>query len=555
MASKQAGPGCLIMFGLIFIVAGSVPGVIALRDLQSARTMRSWVETPATILHVEMKHGEDTSAVQARYRYRAPDLSVPERGGLKDYEGTQVGIHGGSDNVGDWQAETCARLERAWRTESTVPCWYDPADPNQAVLDRNERWELVGFMLIFPLVFGLAGGGVIWFGLRTRRQQRRLAVDPQVRARQQLITADGGAGCAMWIMAILWNAIAWGVTGAMLSERGVPPLAMLLVLVFPLIGLILLALAVQGTVRRIRHGRPQLRLDDGTWSTGVRCRATVLMRTVPQAGDRIEAALAVVERITTGSGDNESTRDNTLWSLDIDVDVQAGRNEAGQWSCPIEVPLPSDLPPAGGNVSWRLTWQIVRPGPDLSATFTLPVVAGEGGGELKALDLKVAADRAAPLAVLLKAGVRVEDSAGDVRLVLPAWRNPGLHVSGLIATLLLSAGAVALWAAVGWWTGLLSIPIALLCWRGSLRSMLWRSTIVLSRHRVTVVCGWLRMRRYEIRASDITEVERKSSMSSGETAWYNMWLRTADGERIAIVRGVPGPASARIAQMLEAVRS
>jgi hypothetical protein len=43
-------------------------------------------------------------------------------------------------------------------------------------------------------------------------------------------------------------------------------------------------------------------------------------------------------------------------------------------------------------------------------------------------------------------------------------------------------------------------------------------------------------------------------MSTNDTAWYNMWLHTGDGERIAIVRAVNGPAAERLAEMIEAVR-
>lgn len=554
MASKQSGSGCLVLFGLVFILVGSFPGFIALSDLRSAQATRGWVETPATLLEVSLRHGDDTVAVEAHYRYRAPDPASLEEGTLKDYESIRVGIHGGADNVGDWQQETFARLERAWKAEQTVPCWYDPADPAQAVLDRTERWELLGFMFIFPLVFGLAGGGIAWAGIHQWRKSRRPVPDPQVAARQTLINADGGGGCGLWIAALIWNAIAWGVTLAVASQGGIPLLVLLVLALFPLIGLALLWTAVQTSLRSLRHGRPQLRLDGGAWCTGQRIQATVLGRTVPQPGDRIEARLLVVRRVTSGSGKNRSTSESTLWSLELAVDPQEGRGAGGSWSTTVELPLPGDLPPAGDDVTWRLEWQLVRPGPDLSATFTLPVAAGEDDGGLKAADLKLEADRAAPLAVLTRAGVRISDDGGRVVIALPGWRNPALHISGLVCTLLLSLGAAACWQEVGWWTGFLSLPILGLCWRGALRSMLWRSRITLSRERVLVSAGWWRIEDHDLRTADILEVERKSSMSSGETAWFNMWLQTAEGQRIAIVRGVPGPAAARIAELIESVR-
>jgi hypothetical protein len=554
MASKQSGPGCLVLFGLVFILVGSIPGCIALRDLHGARATRSWIETPATLLDVQMRHGEDTDAVEARYRYRAPDRDALEGGALRDYEGSQVGIHGGSDNVGDWQRDTFARLERAWKSEQTVPCWYDPADPAQAVLDRTERWELIGFLFIFPLVFGLAGGGIAWFGFIQWRKARRPAPDPQVVARQTLIRADVGRGCGLWIMTVIWNALSWVAAIVAFGKGEVPTLILLLVALFPLIGIGMLYAALQATLRSLRHGRPQLRLEGGSWTTGTRVQATVLSSTTPQPGDRIEACLKVIRRVTTGSGDDSSTTDQSLWSLDLVVDALAGFDQGGTWACAVELPLPGDLPATANDVTWRLDWHLVRPGPDLSASFILPVVAGVDDGSLKAIDLAMEVDRGAPLAVLLKVGVRISDDGGLVVIGLPAWRNPALHLTGLVSCLLLSLGGMALWQEVGWWTGLLSLPILGLSWRGALRSAMWRSRITLSRDRVLVSAGWWRMESHDLRTADILEVERTSSMSSGETAWHNMWLQTAEGQRIAIVRGVPGPASARIAEMIESVR-
>ncbi len=554
MASKQAHPGCLVLFGLVFVIMGSIPGCIALHDLSTAEGTADWSETTAVLLSVDKHQGDDTWSVEARYRYRAPDPEGLEPGAMRDYDGLRVGIHSGSDNIGSWQEDTYRRLHAAWKAEQPVPCWYDPAIPAQAVLDRTPRWELVGFMFIFPLVFGLAGGGIAWFGISLWRKRGRPAPAPQALANQELIRADSDGFAVMWIVAIIWNAISWVAVLIVSQQAGAPWWAHLLLSLFPLVGLTLLWGALGRTVRRLRHGVPQLRRIEGTWTTGSQVSASVLTRSHPQPGDRIEARVAVVRRVTSGSGDDERSSDQTQWSLDLSVDPAAGRAEGGLWVHPVAIPLPSDLPPSNEDLSWRLEWQVIRPGPDLSARFVLPVVAGSDGVELSSAALSQAADRAAPLAVLHKAGIRIVEERGEVVIGLPAWRNPGLHITGLIVTAGLTIAGVALWREVGWWTGLITVPILLLSWRGALRSALWRSRIALAPGRIAVAAGWWRMVEHELKPSEVTEVERKTSMSSGDTAWYNMWLKTAEGARIPIVRCVTGPASARLAEMIEAVR-
>lgn len=545
-SSTRAGAGVLVAFGLFFVVVGSIPGCIALHDLGAADATAAWPETRATLLHVRLVDNGDTSRVEAGYRYRAPDPEALEAGAERTYEGARVGIHGGSDNLGDWQRETFARLDAAWKAGHEVPCWYDPADPASAVLDRAERWELVGFLFLFPLVFGLVGGAIAVAGIVQLVRGPRRTVDPMQAAQRRSIPAAGG-GCALWVVTIAWNAIAWGAVGAAFAGD-VPPLPLLFLSLFPLVGLLLLWAAAQDAVRRLRHGRPVLRLEQGAWVGGTRVRASVLARTAPQPGDRIAARLQVLRLVTTGSGKNRGTTEQPLWGIDLAPDPRAERTEDARWATPVELPLPGDLPAAADDVIWRLEWQLVRPGPDLGARFALPVAAGDAAA-LRAADLLAEADRAAPLAVLERAGIRVDDGAGGrVVIVLPPFRNPSFAVAGIVGCLFLSGAAWVLRLELGWWTAALSAPLLLLCWRAALRGALWRSTIVLSRERILVRHGWWREREAELAMRDLVEVAR------GGGAWTGMWLVAADGARIPLARGVPSAAAGRIADLIERVR-
>lgn len=162
MSEKLVHPGILVLFGVIFVLCGSFPGFIAVYDLRRARAAADWHETTATLLEVGMKEsGNSRRRVVARYRYRAPDLQAVEDGSLREYEGDRIGIHSVvSDDLGLWQCDTYDRLYRAWQQGEAVPCWYDPADPAQAILDRSVRWEMLAFMFLFPLAFGLVGSAV-----------------------------------------------------------------------------------------------------------------------------------------------------------------------------------------------------------------------------------------------------------------------------------------------------------------------------------------------------------------------------------------------------------
>jgi hypothetical protein len=46
---------------------------------------------------------------------------------------------------------------------SKIPCWYDPARPTEAVLDRSPSTDLI--WIVFPLGFGAAGAAIIGYAI------------------------------------------------------------------------------------------------------------------------------------------------------------------------------------------------------------------------------------------------------------------------------------------------------------------------------------------------------------------------------------------------------
>lgn len=377
--------------------------------------------------------------------------------------------------------------------------------------------------------------------------------DPQVRSPITLIKADGGRVLLAWVFAILWNAVAWVVLFGVLSEATAPTPVIVAVALFPLIGLLGLWFALMTTARRLRHGRPQLHVDSGTLTTGSQPIVSVLTHTAPRPDDRLDASLVVIRRVTSGSGKSRNTSEHILWRCPLAIELHAGSAKGLGWSQTVTLPLPSDLPPTAGDVFWRLEWQLIRPGLDLSATFTLPVAAGDGSRVLNMSDLEAQIDRASPLAALERAGISLDEHHDSLTIRLGAWRNPSVHVTGLIAATIVTAIAVVCWTELSPWTALLSTPIVLLIWRGALRSCCWRSTINLSPTQIVVDAGWWRLCHTEVATAAVLQVDRQSTMKTNGNAWYDLDLITADAQRIRVARCVPERASARLAEMITAI--
>jgi hypothetical protein len=194
------------------------------------------------------------------------------------------------------------------RTDSKpISVWVNPGNPSESMVDRQIRWKFLVFALVFGLAFGGVGLGALVFGLWSLipaewRQRRRKTSD-----------AAGNVGM-LWLFTFFWNAIAFPI-----GILAVPQMIAdgqwlgLLIMIFPLVGLMLLWGAINATWGLIRRGGADLVLADDT----------------PQLGKPLAGHIAFARGVTTG--DNFRVRlearrpgadsQHTVWSKEIQARV------------------------------------------------------------------------------------------------------------------------------------------------------------------------------------------------------------------------------------------
>ncbi len=160
---------------MVVVMLLAFPGVaifMAYRSVSMVATWqraKGWVETPATIEHLDLKvdHDDDgtTYRVVCSYTYVFNDAT---------YQSDRVGLTGGSDNIGSWHQDTYDRLKHHRDAIESEPlsCWVNPTNPAEAVLDRSLRKSLLLFNLLFAVAFGGVSVVVVWFGRIKRRRNR-----------------------------------------------------------------------------------------------------------------------------------------------------------------------------------------------------------------------------------------------------------------------------------------------------------------------------------------------------------------------------------------------
>jgi hypothetical protein len=87
------------------------------------------------------------------------DITYRYTVGGRAYVGTRYKLVIVSSNGYGGMADIVARLLPGTRTE----CWFDPASPSEAVIDRGLSASLLGGLV--PLIFVIAGGVGLYFAL------------------------------------------------------------------------------------------------------------------------------------------------------------------------------------------------------------------------------------------------------------------------------------------------------------------------------------------------------------------------------------------------------
>lgn len=386
----SASLGCIIPFGLLFAIIGSVAFYfVTLRPLLRASASSNWTEVPCEILSSEVERKSDsdgsTYRIAVRYRYTWSGRA---------YEGDRYDFSSGSTNIGvDGMRRAVASLPAGRHTT----CFVDPAAPGSAVLSRrNSSTVWFGaFTLIFPAV----GLGLIFSSIRSARREKSPLSGAQTGRRASAFGSDAshtvrdfsdplpagevalkpvsgrlGAFIGLTCVALFWNGIVSIFVYNIFRDfrGGWAILSGLFLIPFVGVGLLFLGLAVQA-FSRLFTPPVEVRLDPSRLHLGTRVPFTwrlggsgVRKLTIRLIG-REEATYQQGTRTTTDKSDFHRTM--LIESTDA-LSLHEGRGE-------LILPGENAAPSFNGKKN-RLVWEIAFDGDipwraNVDDRFTLPV--------------------------------------------------------------------------------------------------------------------------------------------------------------------------------------
>lgn len=543
--------------GISFLLFSIIP------SLYEWQQMKTWPQVEAQLQEagLSVNRGDDSDSYQAyaRYTYRYQ---------MQDYAGERVAIMGGSDNIGDFQQNLAHQLEQARNNQRPVPAWVNPDEPTEAVLNRDMRWSLLGFKLIFALVFGTVGIGLMAWALlaNTGATDHPESASKPWLAQQEWasseITCNGKSGLwFIWGFTLIWNLISLPAVVAIPGELNQGNSLILFVLLFPLFGIVMLIWAINATRSWRSFGQLRLQLDPYPGSLGGQVGGTIELPLPYDSQQRFPVNLQCLRSYETGSGKNRSRHENVIWHAHGLAHSQPSTQGGTRLRLCFEVP--ADLPASESHSKdyhfWRLELSADLPGVDLQRQFELPVFAtaepSRSALPLSSEHPQLTEEREAQI----EAVANIEQIPGGVTMHFPMLQSAGDKFIGLVVGLFFAGAGIGMHqqgdapTIMVWIFTLLGGIVALASLHSlftSLRVQLDHNGLISQRYWLGVPCG-----RHQIPRADIRTLQIATSYSAQSSKGYRdvckIYAVTRSGKKILIAMNLKGRDTAQLA--LEAI--
>jgi len=374
----------VVAFLGLFVAVGTAIGYfLSFRPLYLAYQARSWTAADCEVISSRVEASSKTSRPDIQYRYHVDD---------RPYTSGRYNFIPGSTSDST-VAATVARYAPGTRFQ----CYVDPADPTQAVINRDiTSWYYMG--LIFFAAFAgipLLVGGFVVRGLSATRAARRRA-DTPLRARTlddgsiDTVTGLGplvlqptappfGKLVAATIICLFWNGIVgvftyFEIQGFMGAQEWSWFMAIFLLL-FQIIGVALL-LAVPYQMLALANPRPTITLSRGTLPIGGTVPFQWQLTGAASRVSRLTVTLQGREEARYRRGTNTVT-DKHEFHSDVLVEATNPMNiERGSATIRIPAGTMHSFSANNNKIIWTLTVKgEIRRWPDLDESFDVTVSA------------------------------------------------------------------------------------------------------------------------------------------------------------------------------------
>jgi hypothetical protein len=450
---ERGGFWFLLLLSLPF--AGVALGFLALSIIPSLhewQVMKGWQPVQAELQSVELiiNEGDRSASYQAlaSYQYQVKG---------QNYVAARVGIMSGSDNIGDWQQDRARELKARLKNNQGIVVYVNPNNNAEAIIYRDLRWGMLGFKMIFVVLLGCVGFGLMYSVFFSRK--KRVAQSALTRQEPWLqepdwanpISSGTGTGLVFLVfLAVIWNTISAPLLFLLPDEVREGNKVALVGFLFPLIGTGLIILCVVQFIRWRRFGDVRLTLDPWPGVIGGYVSGYTELPLSRAENPRVLVTLSCLHCYYTGSGKHRRRIQKPLWQTE-GIATLAVASNATRVSFVFKVPsdLPASEPSDDNYHQWRVILKANLAGADLNLSYEIPVFPASAQ-TVSSSTLRVHLSDEHPELVAhheqnLENLLNIKQLPGGVALSFGYFRNALTNSTLLLFGLIFSGAAVMMW--------------------------------------------------------------------------------------------------------------
>lgn len=309
-----------------------------------------------------------------------------------------------------------------------------------------------------PLLFGVVFSGVgfglmiaVLYGSRLyQRDRRRQAEHPSEPwlwredwAQGRVFSQTRNGMIAGWLFAIFWNLVSAPLAYIVPQQAAKKP-AVYIALLFPVIGVFLLIRAIRQTMAYREFGKTCFAMAAVPGVIGREIQGVIQARFPHSPDHGVHLRLSCVHRVTTGSGDSQSTNENILWRDEADLSSAELCPGLAGTTIPVTFRIPWDAQAtekrnSRDEIVWLLEALADVPGVDYHDIFEVPIFRTKQTPSHP--DPEPAPFTARPAVRPDAMTVEVGATANGTEFFFPAARNKGFAATTSVFLLIFGAGS------------------------------------------------------------------------------------------------------------------
>ncbi len=561
-ADGNAGWGCLAAFAVPFIAIGfGLLGWLGLSFFRWAEA-QSWVETPATLQHAELKRhsGDKGQTFEAKARYSYVFEGV-------EHESDRVSLQSGGDNIGSYQEDLAKELKQLKAAGAPTVCFVDPDQPEQSVLRRDLRPGRLFLEGMMGILFASMGVGLLGGAWYVRRKDQQEQVAKAAAPKQPwLWREDWAAGVVkpssgkslvgFAVFTVVWNFVSWpiAVIFFVVGGKDDQPWAPLFVSFFPAIGCAFLGATLWQWARYRRWRGSTFELATLPGVVGGTLAGVVHAPGGMAPREGFQLTLTCIERVMRSTSKGEKRQDKPIWQDDRVVTRELLENDPSATAIPVQFYIPFEAKPTGSpsDVRWELSVHADVPGIDYREVFEVPVFKTAESSKSPPEDVDALSEyqRKPSLEAAVRecGGVVLWQTAETMKLAFPPARNKGAALGLTVFTVVWAAICAGLF----WSDFPIFLPIVFSCFGlvllyTTLNTWLDARVFEVTSEGVTASGGWLGWGRERSFPRDvISDIVIDHGMQTGNKLYHRITLWMPGDKSQMLCRGIARRSTAQL---------